>query len=146
KLPVCDDIAPFNYYAYVRINDVILFFGGWNCKNGPDEIISKSVHKYSIRENKWMIFQNTLSSPLDSCVAILSEDNTYVHIIGGSTHVKIEVREWLSEEEMKKGIELKVEEKEKEKKKNEMETIVNKVKKDNDVEHCFITGKLKIIF
>ncbi|ETO15208.1 hypothetical protein RFI_22157 [Reticulomyxa filosa] len=57
-------------------------------------------------------------------------------------------REWLTEEEMKKGIQLKVEE-EKEKKKNEMGAIVkketnkqqNKVKKDNDVEHCFITGK-----
>ncbi|ETO35610.1 hypothetical protein RFI_01452 [Reticulomyxa filosa] len=59
-----------------------------------------------------------------------------------STHMKTGVSKWLSEEEMKKGIELKVEEEkeEKEKKKNEMERIVkketneeqNKVKKDND--------------
>ncbi|ETO01046.1 hypothetical protein RFI_36394, partial [Reticulomyxa filosa] len=94
---------------------------------------------YSIRENKWMTFQNILPSPLCHCVAILSEDSTHVHIIGGendkydsmSTHMKTEVREWLSEEEMKKGTELKVEE-EKEIKKNEVETIVNKVKKDNN--------------
>ncbi|ETO00287.1 hypothetical protein RFI_37160 [Reticulomyxa filosa] len=77
---------------------------------------------------------NTLPSPLFDCVAILSEDNTYVHIIGGlndkderiSTHMKTEVCGWLR-------IELKME-KEKENK-NEMERIVNKVKKDNNVEH-----------
>ncbi|ETO16557.1 hypothetical protein RFI_20782 [Reticulomyxa filosa] len=104
QLPVCDDIAPFYKYAYVCINDVILFFGGCNW-NG--NVVSKSVHKYSIRENKWTIFQNTLSSPLKYCVAILSEDNAYVHIIGGedveqdmSTHMKTEVSELLSEEEM----------------------------------------------
>ncbi|ETN97532.1 hypothetical protein RFI_39997 [Reticulomyxa filosa] len=103
-LPVCDNIATLFCYAYVCINDVILFFGGFS-----SDIVSNSVHKYSIRENKWMTFQNTLPSPLCKCVAILSEDNTYVHIIGGasekqvtSTHIKTEVREWLSEEEMKK--------------------------------------------
>ncbi|ETO35473.1 hypothetical protein RFI_01592 [Reticulomyxa filosa] len=106
QIPVCDNIAQSHSYAYVYVNDAILFFGGCNgsiiC-----EIFSKSVHKYSIRENKWIIFQNTLPSPLCGCVAILSEDNTYVHIIGGwdwkiflSTHMKTKVSEWLSEEEM----------------------------------------------
>ncbi|ETO19113.1 hypothetical protein RFI_18124, partial [Reticulomyxa filosa] len=111
---------------YIRIN--FLFFGGFHY---PD--VSKSMHKYSIRGNKWMTFQNTLPSPLHSCAAISSEDNMYVHIVGGvdnrehsmSTHMKTEVSKWLSEEEMKKGIKLKVEE-EKENKKNTMETIVNK--------------------
>ncbi|ETO31626.1 hypothetical protein RFI_05494, partial [Reticulomyxa filosa] len=104
QLPVCDDIAPFYKYAYVCINNVILFFGGCNW-NG--NVVSKSVYKYSIRENKWIIFQNILSSPLKYCVAILSEDNAYVHIIGGEdveqdmpTHMKTEVSELLSEEEM----------------------------------------------
>ncbi|ETN98410.1 hypothetical protein RFI_39090, partial [Reticulomyxa filosa] len=147
QLPVYDDIASFYKYAYVCINDVILFFGGYSIFTR-----SKSAHKYSIRENKWIAFQNILPSRLYDCVAVLSEDNTYVYIIGGynkgsvSTHTKTEVSKWMSEEEMKKGIELKVEEKEK---KNEMETIVkketnkkqNKVKKDSDVERCFITGK-----
>ncbi|ETO02403.1 hypothetical protein RFI_35033, partial [Reticulomyxa filosa] len=146
------DIAPFNAYAYVCINDTILFFGG--CGSG----ISKLVHKYSIRENKWMTFQNTLPSPLYDCVAILSEDSTHVHIIGGkddnykllSTHLKIKVSEWLTEEEMKKGIELKAE-KEEEKKENEMDKTIkkendeqqNKVKKDTDVEYCFDTDETK---
>ncbi|ETO07559.1 zinc finger protein [Reticulomyxa filosa] len=146
KLSVCKDIAPLFSYAYVCINDVILFFGGLNNSKWA---VSKSMHKYSIRENKWMTFQSTLPIPLFDCVAILSEDNTNVHIIGGandkfesmSTHMKTEVSEWLSEEEMKKVIELKVEEekekKKKKKKKKEMETM----KKDNNVEHYFITGK-----
>ncbi|ETO15322.1 putative protein, unknown function [Reticulomyxa filosa] len=137
ELPVCDDIAPFYEYAYVCINDVILLFDGCNWSRN---VVSKSVHKYSIRENKWMTFQNTLSSPLYDCVAILSEDNTYVHIIGGFdgkqrmlTHMKIDVSEWLSEEEMKKGIELKVEEDEK---KNEDEE-----EKDSDSEMNKIVKK-----
>ncbi|ETO31826.1 hypothetical protein RFI_05290 [Reticulomyxa filosa] len=124
NLPVCKSIAVFSHYAYVCINDVILFFGGSNL-----DVVSKSVHKYSIRENKWMTFQNTLLSPLGDCVAILSEDNTYVHIIGESTHVKTQVSELLSEEEMK------------------VEKIVNrdgkgqqnKLKKDDNVEHCFFS-------
>ncbi|ETO35456.1 hypothetical protein RFI_01606 [Reticulomyxa filosa] len=78
------------------INDVILFFGGIS------DVVSKSVHKYSIRENKWMTFQNTLPSPLWNCVAILNEEDNDIHIIGGlddknikvSTHMKTKVRVW----------------------------------------------------
>ncbi|ETO11071.1 hypothetical protein RFI_26305 [Reticulomyxa filosa] len=110
QLPVCDNIAPFFHYAYVCINDVILFFGGWN---DIGWIVSKSVHKYSIQENKWTTFQNTLPSPLEGCVAILNEDDTYIHIIGGQndknttvlTHMKTKVRVWdpsqLSKNEIK---------------------------------------------
>ncbi|ETO00742.1 hypothetical protein RFI_36698, partial [Reticulomyxa filosa] len=91
QLSVYHDFT-FYQYAYVCINDVILFFGG----NG------NGVHKYSIRENKWMKFQSTLPSPLCRCVAILSEEDNYVHIIGGvndknievSTHMKTKVRVW----------------------------------------------------
>ncbi|ETO07590.1 hypothetical protein RFI_29801, partial [Reticulomyxa filosa] len=83
QLPVCDDIAPFYTYAYVCINYIILFFGGYGYKN-DSYVYSKSVHKYSIRENKWMTFKNTLPNPLGGCVAILSEDNNYLHIIGGN--------------------------------------------------------------
>ncbi|ETO32236.1 hypothetical protein RFI_04880 [Reticulomyxa filosa] len=108
QLPVCDDIASFNRYAYVCINDVILFFGGGNSR-----AISKLVHEYSIRENKWMTFQNTLPSTLHDCVATLSEEDNHVYIIGGqndknkevSTHMKTKVRVWdpsqLSQKEFK---------------------------------------------
>ncbi|ETO32870.1 hypothetical protein RFI_04246 [Reticulomyxa filosa] len=96
QLPVCNDIASFYRYAYVRINDIILFFGGIG------NYISKSVHKYSIEENKWMTFQSTLPSPLFNCIAVLNEEDNHIHIIGGkddkrtvlSTHLKTKVREW----------------------------------------------------
>ncbi|ETO34829.1 hypothetical protein RFI_02257 [Reticulomyxa filosa] len=96
QLPVCDNIASYYAYGYVCINNVILFFGGY------DNICSHSIHKYSIRENEWTIIQNTLPSPLNGCVAILSEEDNHIHIIGGdddkektvSTHLKTKVREW----------------------------------------------------
>ncbi|ETO07310.1 hypothetical protein RFI_30083 [Reticulomyxa filosa] len=96
KLHVCDDITSFKYYAYVCIDDAILFFGGY----GND--VSKSVLKYSIQENKWTIFQSTLPSQLHTCAAILSTEDNYIHIIGGkdykhasvSTHMKTKVHAW----------------------------------------------------
>ncbi|ETO32983.1 hypothetical protein RFI_04124 [Reticulomyxa filosa] len=117
KLFVCKDIEPFRHYAYVCVNDVILFFGGWDGELDNESVISKSVYKYLIQENKWITFQNILPSPLSFCTAILSEDSMYVHIIGGLndkrasvlTHMKTKVNEWSSKEEMKK-IELKAEE------------------------------------
>ncbi|ETO05904.1 hypothetical protein RFI_31492, partial [Reticulomyxa filosa] len=93
--------------ACVCVNNAILFFGGWNARYG-NRVVSKSVYKYSIQENKWMTFQNTLPNPSYACSATLSEDNMHVHIIGGYgnifTHMKTEVGEWSSA----KGIELKV--------------------------------------
>ncbi|ETO34892.1 hypothetical protein RFI_02196 [Reticulomyxa filosa] len=109
QLPVCEDIAIFNYYGYVCVNDIILFFGGWSLNS---RAVSKSVHKYSIRENKWITFRNTLHSPLYGCVAIFSEDDNDIHIIGGkdnthvpvSTHIKINVRAWDASQLSKKEI------------------------------------------
>ncbi|ETO20142.1 hypothetical protein RFI_17075 [Reticulomyxa filosa] len=133
QLPVHNDIASLNFYAYVCINDVILFFGGLNISNS---IASKSVHKYSIQENKWTIFQNALPCPLFDCVAILSEDNTYMHIIGGmnetnqcmSMHMKTKVSEWSSEEEMKQENKLKIEEEKEEKKEEDKNNKIVKKK------------------
>ncbi|ETO28368.1 hypothetical protein RFI_08764 [Reticulomyxa filosa] len=73
QLPVCKSIAPFNAYAYVCINDIILFFGGhgWDFDN---DIVSKSVDK--------------------DCVAIWSEEDNDIHIIGVLTHMKTKVRVW----------------------------------------------------
>ncbi|ETO15543.1 hypothetical protein RFI_21820 [Reticulomyxa filosa] len=135
QLYICNDIISFHKYAYVYINDVILFFGGYSKKDGKD-IISKLVHKYSIRENKWTTFSNTLPSQLQDCIAILSKDKKDIHIIGGknknhivSTHMKTKVSEWLNEEEIKKGIELEIEEKNKNE--NENENIKKKEDKKN---------------
>ncbi|ETO11404.1 hypothetical protein RFI_25972, partial [Reticulomyxa filosa] len=91
KLSIHDFIAPFYKYAYVCINDVILFFGGYD-----DLVYSKLVHKYSIRKNKWMKFKNTLPSPLRDCVAILSKEDNHIHILGG-----IDDKKTISKDEMK---------------------------------------------
>ncbi|ETO32429.1 hypothetical protein RFI_04690 [Reticulomyxa filosa] len=110
RLPVRGNIVAFNNYAYVCINDIILFFGGSHYRF--DCVISNLVHKYSIKK-KWMTFRNTLPSPLFHSVAILSEDNTNIHTIGGSdynnialsTNIKTKVRIWdtsqLSKNEIK---------------------------------------------
>ncbi|ETO32146.1 hypothetical protein RFI_04972 [Reticulomyxa filosa] len=110
KLPVCEDIEQFYKYAYVCINNVILLLGGSNYNNS---VVSKSVHKYSIRENKWMTFKNILPSSLFDCVAVLSEEDNNIHIIGGeddkrialSVHTKTKLRVWdfsyLSKNEIK---------------------------------------------
>ncbi|ETO00636.1 hypothetical protein RFI_36804, partial [Reticulomyxa filosa] len=98
QLTVCDDIAPFNSYAYVCINDIILLFGGWNGDADNRNIVSKSVYKYSIRENKWTTFKNTLPSQLRDSIAILDEENNHIYIIGGSNNkskllsTKIEIK------------------------------------------------------
>ncbi|ETO16844.1 hypothetical protein RFI_20493 [Reticulomyxa filosa] len=86
QIPVYDNIASFYQYAYVCINDIILFFGGygWNVFN-------------SIRQMDDI--QNTLPSSLYKRVAILSEEDNDIHIIGGqndknellSTHMKTKV-------------------------------------------------------
>ncbi|ETO33355.1 WD-40 repeat protein [Reticulomyxa filosa] len=101
RLPVCDGNSPPYQYAYVCINNAVLFFGGCCWDDDKAEVL-RSVYKYSIQENKWTTFQNILPGPLESCAAILSEDNTYVHIIGGideknitlSTHMKTRARIW----------------------------------------------------
>ncbi|ETO08158.1 hypothetical protein RFI_29232 [Reticulomyxa filosa] len=136
QLHTYENIESFHRYAYVCINGVILFFGGWNINNG---VCSKSVYKYSIRENKWTTFQNTLPSPLYDCVAILSEDNKYVHIIGGLnnedkpvlTQVKIEVSEWLSKEELK--VEEDEEKENEEEEEKDSNSEMNKLVKKKDV-------------
>ncbi|ETO02256.1 hypothetical protein RFI_35180, partial [Reticulomyxa filosa] len=82
QLPVSDNVAPLHKCAYVCINDTILFFGG--CIS----FTSKSVRKYSIRENKWIIFQNNLPIQLCHCVAVLNEEDNDIHIIGGRDNEK----------------------------------------------------------
>ncbi|ETO17187.1 hypothetical protein RFI_20143 [Reticulomyxa filosa] len=98
QLHVCDNMERFYAYAHVCVNDIILFFSGWN---GADAV-SKSVHEYSIREKKWKTFQYSLPNPLFDCTAILNEEDNRIHIIGGkddkgitlSTHMRTRVREW----------------------------------------------------
>ncbi|ETO13714.1 hypothetical protein RFI_23656, partial [Reticulomyxa filosa] len=99
KLRVCDDIAIFGCYAYVHINNTILFFGGRSL-TGKSLVISNELHKYLIQEKTWSTLEITLPNVLRYCSAILSEDNTYIHMIEENigkdtvtTHMKIKVNE-----------------------------------------------------
>ncbi|ETO07891.1 hypothetical protein RFI_29497 [Reticulomyxa filosa] len=49
QLPVCKDIVLLTECAYICINDIILFFGGFGSKDHKSEIL-ESVHKYSIEK------------------------------------------------------------------------------------------------
>jgi len=97
KLNVCDDIAQLIGYAYVCVNDIILFFGGLDI----EDQCSNLVYIYSMRDHSWTKC-NDLPSPLNSGVAILNGDQSYIHLIGGEngdkhlkTHLKTRVDKWI---------------------------------------------------
>ncbi|ETO34097.1 hypothetical protein RFI_02997 [Reticulomyxa filosa] len=100
QLPIYYDFRSFDKYAYVCINDSILFFGGYGRKDNT--YISKSIHGYLIQRNIWITFKHTLPIPIRGCFGILNEDKKYIHIIGGSnyediplsTHIKTKVNIW----------------------------------------------------
>ncbi|ETO27233.1 G-protein beta WD-40 repeats containing protein [Reticulomyxa filosa] len=123
-LRICTTIRQFSYYAYVCVDDSILFFGGWNGCIGTNAVASKELYKYSITNNKWTKFDHTLPIALQNCTAVLDLNSTYIHILGGRddkgydmpTHVRIGVTEltkhetetekqWVVEEEQKVEIE-----------------------------------------
>ncbi|ETO34228.1 hypothetical protein RFI_02867, partial [Reticulomyxa filosa] len=83
ELTVIDDIKLLNGYSYLIVNDTILLFGGANYSR-----ISKLVHKYSIRENKWITFKNILTINLSFCIATFIEKNNEIHIIGSKKNFK----------------------------------------------------------
>ncbi|ETO31447.1 kelch domain-containing protein [Reticulomyxa filosa] len=95
----------FCCYGFVYVNDSILFFGGYDgIKNA-----SREVYRYSIVEDQWVKFESILPMPLNCCIATLSGDNKFVHVIGGynehetlSTHMKTILQKWTSEIEIEK--------------------------------------------
>ncbi|ETO23797.1 hypothetical protein RFI_13377, partial [Reticulomyxa filosa] len=133
NIRVCTTIKSFFSYGYVCINDVILFFGG------DDDLESralKDVYKYSIKQNKWMKFEQALPISLSGFVAILDKNNTYVHIIGGfdgknvmATHMKVKMGQWMNEETETEKLWIEEEERKKEIEKTKAE--VEKMEKGN---------------
>ncbi|ETO36753.1 WD-40 repeat protein [Reticulomyxa filosa] len=101
NVPVCTTLA-VNLYGYVCVSDCILFFGG----NGNTKFItSEKVHKYSMKNNTWMKFEQNLPFALNDCFAILNEADMCVHIFGrqygkrdASAHIKTKVDIWMREE------------------------------------------------
>ncbi|ETO08609.1 hypothetical protein RFI_28779, partial [Reticulomyxa filosa] len=102
KVRVCTSIKSFVFYGYVYINDVILFFGGHdNAEVGA----TREIHKYSTTQNKWTKSEHILPIALSDYVALLSEDNVYIHILGENdgkkdtgTYMKTRLTEWIQEE------------------------------------------------
>ncbi|ETO29945.1 hypothetical protein RFI_07173 [Reticulomyxa filosa] len=127
KLWVCTTMRTFRSCAYVCINDFILFFGGWNGYISSD--ISQEVHKYSMKEKKWIKFEQKLPFILRDFIGVLNEDSTCIHFLGGrdkkdcamSVHITTNIsewtkketekeREWMAQEEgIREGEEIKVE-------------------------------------
>ncbi|ETO06063.1 hypothetical protein RFI_31333, partial [Reticulomyxa filosa] len=94
----CKDIG-FSI-QYNEINNTFQFQKLWIIIS----LFHKKIHKYFIIEDKWMKFDKTLPQISDNCIAILSEDNMYVHILGGrksnssGTHIMTKVDEWFKAE------------------------------------------------
>ncbi|ETO07301.1 hypothetical protein RFI_30089 [Reticulomyxa filosa] len=80
-VPVCTSLAPLNRYAYVTINDCVLFFGGYG---GYVIGYSNAVHMYAMTTNQWMKLEHILPAPLGGCTGVLRADGTFVHIVGGT--------------------------------------------------------------
>ncbi|ETO30649.1 WD-40 repeat protein [Reticulomyxa filosa] len=141
NIRVYTTIRPFLSYGYVNVNDFILFFGG----DSAEGDFSKEIYKYSINENKWMKFEQTLPIALSDCNGVITGDNTFIHIIGGydgeyilSTHIKTNVKKWLKQENTLKEKQWAMEEREKKeiegmrasdtkifKRRKEIETIID---------------------
>ncbi|ETO28023.1 hypothetical protein RFI_09109 [Reticulomyxa filosa] len=154
KLRVCSTIRSFNFYAYVRINSDILFFGGYGTELG----ISRSVHKYSMIKNKWIKFEHNLAIPLFGSIGILNDDNKHIHILGGradkgyevSTHMKADVMEWMKEktevEAQWSMEETKIEEEEREKEnvKKEIEDVKRMKKEIEEIKQKYNLETLNV--
>ncbi|ETO02973.1 hypothetical protein RFI_34437, partial [Reticulomyxa filosa] len=100
KVPICTTMRKMTGYFYVQINDIILFFGRIGTVND-----SKLAHRYSIKDNTWMQFEQSLHTSLTGCIGILSADAVFVHIIGEyyttsneTIHLKTRVKEWMRKE------------------------------------------------
>ncbi|ETO03386.1 hypothetical protein RFI_34024, partial [Reticulomyxa filosa] len=64
KLPICPAFNNFTFYSFVYFYDFIFLFGGMNNKT-------------------WNQCKITLPMKVNSSFAILSNDNTNIHVIGG---------------------------------------------------------------
>ncbi|ETO01197.1 hypothetical protein RFI_36243, partial [Reticulomyxa filosa] len=92
-IKISDQLSKSVNYCYVYVDDMILLFGG--CID--ISIASAKIYKFVIINNEWVDIQNNLYIPLTYCVALFSEDDDHINIIGGlndkneevSNHMKI---------------------------------------------------------
>ncbi|ETO00037.1 hypothetical protein RFI_37422, partial [Reticulomyxa filosa] len=88
-LPICPALNDFKYYSFVYLYDFIFLFGGYNWETRQK---TKNVYKYSMKEKTWNECTFTLPMEISQSFAILSDDDTNVHVIGG----------WNAKDEIKK--------------------------------------------
>ncbi|ETO14411.1 G-protein beta WD-40 repeats containing protein [Reticulomyxa filosa] len=122
-LRVCSMLRPFLAYAYVVVDDAIVFFGGLHQKKVEWDL-SKDIYRYSIRRNTWKKFEWSLPLPLGSSFAVANKEHQCIHILGGCDtnqnvlflHLKIDFhrfvqddthteQQWIVEEEERRVIE-----------------------------------------
>ncbi|ETO03016.1 hypothetical protein RFI_34394, partial [Reticulomyxa filosa] len=89
-------------YRFLCGNDFILFFGG----EDDYHFTSKDINQYSVIEDKWMKYGQTLPILLINCVIVLSEGGRFIHILGvledNSTtqiHMRTNVNKWAKEKQ-----------------------------------------------
>ncbi|ETN99652.1 hypothetical protein RFI_37818, partial [Reticulomyxa filosa] len=107
KLPICPALNDLKSYSFVYLCDFIFLFGGRNVNTSQK---TKSVYKYSMKEKTWSEFKFTLPMEISLSFAILSNDDTNVHIIGGwnarneiqKMHVTVNVEQLFEKSELLK--------------------------------------------
>ncbi|ETO36246.1 hypothetical protein RFI_00815, partial [Reticulomyxa filosa] len=80
KLPICPALNDFTIYSFVYLYDFIFLFGGMN---SITQERAKLVYKYSMKDKTWNQCKITLPMEIYLSFAILSNDDTNVHIISG---------------------------------------------------------------
>ncbi|ETN98633.1 hypothetical protein RFI_38859, partial [Reticulomyxa filosa] len=107
KLPICPTLNDFIFYSFVYLYDFIFLFGG---KNSITDERTKLVYKYSMKNKIWNQCKITLPMEISSSLAILGDDDTNVHVIGGfdakyetqRMHVSVNVEELFEKLELLK--------------------------------------------
>ncbi|ETO29644.1 WD repeat-containing protein [Reticulomyxa filosa] len=127
NLWVCTTIRSLIGYTYIYVNDCILFFGGYR----SNEKMTDAIHKYSIKDDKWMRFEYILPCSLGNCAGILNEDNTCIHFMSEKEqHTTVEKKRMMIEKEKKD-----IEEIREEMKKMKLKIDINKLKLDIGSDH-----------
>ncbi|ETO03187.1 hypothetical protein RFI_34223, partial [Reticulomyxa filosa] len=109
KLPICPALSDVTSYSFVHLYDFIFLFGG---KNTIRQERIKKIYKYSMKEKTWNECKLTLPMEISASLAILSDDNTNVHVIGGRNikdekekmHVSVNVDQLFEKAELLKMI------------------------------------------
>ncbi|ETO02486.1 hypothetical protein RFI_34945, partial [Reticulomyxa filosa] len=107
KLPICPALNDFAFYSFVYLYDFIFLFGG---KNIITYERTKLVYTYSMKDKTWNQCKITLPMEIYASFAILSNDDTSFHVIGGlnanygkqKTHVSANVEELFEKSELLK--------------------------------------------